>query len=235
VSVRIRNRRRIVWSFNVPAIGNNQVLGYDADENGKPIPNQDSWIIKMIFELYAEGKGLLELRDIVNEAGGHRLRSDKPLTHKHITYILRNEIYVGDKLLQKRNPKDLMTKKPDLKREKVSKRLVNDHEPIISRELWEKVQARLNDPNRKRAERRDRHWLAGKLICAECGQPYMRRTYRTRPGSDGSYKAWECKGRLYGDCKGPIIKEDKLLEIIDDVESVDKVLIGEEIQVQRVA
>ena len=53
------NRRRV--EMGIYKIGNNQVLGYDADKNGKPVPNQDAWIVRMIFELYAEGKEIYQI------------------------------------------------------------------------------------------------------------------------------------------------------------------------------
>ena len=134
------NRRRV--ELGTYKIGNGQVLGYDADENGKPIPNKDAWIIRMIFELYADGKQIWEIVEALQKQGAVGMRSGKPLQRQHIKYILRNEIYVGDRLLQKQHPKDLMTKKPDPRREKVSMYLKDDHEPIVARKLWEAVQAR---------------------------------------------------------------------------------------------
>ena len=77
-------------------ISNNQVLGYDADEQGKPVPNGDAWIVQMIFRLYTEGKSVREVTEMVAAAGGHSLRSSRPLSCQAVRYILKNEIYVGD-------------------------------------------------------------------------------------------------------------------------------------------
>ena len=125
------DRRRT--ELGIYKIGNNQVLGYDADKDGKPVPNKDAWIVKMIFELYAEGKQIYEIVDALGMTDAVTLRSEKPITRQQVLYILKNEIYVEDKLLQKQNPRDLLTKRPDPRREKKSNYLTDDHEPIISR------------------------------------------------------------------------------------------------------
>ena len=51
--------------------------------------------------------------------------------------------YRGDKLLQKTHPKDLITKKPDPRVEFESNYLSGDHEAIVSKVVWDAVQAKL--------------------------------------------------------------------------------------------
>ena len=65
---------------------------------------------------------------------------------KQINYILRNEVYVGDRKLQKKSPKNYLTKKPDANIEKRSYYLKDIHEGIVDRALWERVQAQLGKP-----------------------------------------------------------------------------------------
>ena len=206
------NRRRT--KLGIYKIGNNQVLGYDADKDGKPVPNKDAWIVKMIFELYAEGKEIYQIVDALESADAMTLRSEKRITRQQVRYILQNEVYVGDKLLQKRNPKDLHTKQPDPKREKTSRYLSEDHVPIISRELWNAVQTRFNKNGGKCKNRKNAHFLAGRLYCAQCGSVFMRKTYKDRQGNLN--RAWKCKGREAGLCAAPIWKEDDLIERIGD-------------------
>ena len=206
------NRRRT--ELGIYKIGNNQVLGYDADNDGKPVPNKDAWIVKMIFELYAEGKQIYEIVDALGTTDAVTLRSGKRITRQQVLYILKNEIYVGDKLLQKQNPKDLLTKRPDPRREKKSNYLTDDHEPIISRELWNSVQKRFARNGGKGENRRNAHFLAGKLYCAQCGGVFIRKTYKDRQGNLN--RAWKCKGREEGLCTAPIWKENELIERIGD-------------------
>ncbi|MBR3928259.1 MAG: recombinase family protein [Clostridia bacterium] len=241
-------------------LGNNQILGYDADENGRPIPNKDAWMVQMIFRLYAEGKSISQIAAMVNEAGGHCLRSNRPLAAAQISYILKNEVYVGDRLLQKKHPKNYLTKRPDESLEKKSRYLKDSHTGLIDRETWRKVQERQNalrTDNGGLRKRRDSHYLAGLVFCAECGMAYQRRCVHEPPKTgfrsvqiSGSEKVWKCKGRRRKNkddskagialgCRSPIVRETDILNAIAEylgrepteeivLAHVSKVLIGKE-------
>ena len=205
-------------------INNNQVLGYDADEDGRPVPNEDAWIVQMIFRLFTEGTSVREVAELVTAAGGHGLRGHAPLSSQTIRYILKNEIYVGDRVLQKQAPVNYLTKKPDPQAEYKTYHLQNVHEPLIDRETWEKAQSLLRRRELDREAgveriRADAHFLYGRLFCAQCGAPYKRRTFRESPArGGGSYKTWCCKERGKGKagkgCTNPILREAELLEAI---------------------
>ena len=92
-------------------IGNNRVLGYD-EVNGKLTPNEDAWIVKMIFEQYAAGKSISQIVKVLNAAGAKRLHANKPFTAAIVYQMLGNEIYVGDRFLQKEAPHNYLTKRP---------------------------------------------------------------------------------------------------------------------------
>lgn len=66
------------------------------------------------------------------------------------------------------------------------------------------------------------HFLYGRVFCADCGAPYVRRTLQSHDGS--YYKAWNCrerqKGRKGNGCKNRIVKEEELLRCIAE-ENVD--------------
>lgn len=138
--------KHIKWTINknyekgIHHLGNHRVLGYDSID-GELIPNKDSIFIKLAFKSYAEGKTLSQVAEILNLAGAKRLRSKKAFDHSCVKYILQNEIYAGDRFLHKKPPIDLMTKKP--LSTYTSYYVTDDHIPIISRELWNKVQDRL--------------------------------------------------------------------------------------------
>lgn len=229
-------------------LGNNQVMGYDADADGKPIPNGDAWIIRMIFQLFIEGKSISQVASLVNGAGAHCLRSDKPLLSAQITYILKNEIYVGDRLLQKRHPQNYLTKRPDETIEKKSYYLRDCHTGLIDRETWDMAQERLNTPqnNGGLRKRRDSHFLVGLLFCAECGKAYQRRSFQGR--NKENYKAWKCVNRIKKGfdqsgrnkqlvCTAPIVKETDILAVVgrylrkrpteeNVLDQIEKILIG---------
>ena len=126
-------------------------------------------------------------------------------------------------LLCRQKPNARNRGKPDPTQPYATNYLIDDHEPIISREVWDTVQERLKREERDRiadfCKQGNSHELYGRLSCASCGEPYMRCTFTRRnpaPGEDKHYKVWRCRGRLKGSgCKNPVIREDALKGILD--------------------
>lgn len=202
-------------------LGDHRILGYDTDPKTKKlVPNGDAWIVKLAFARFIEGVPFRKIADELNAKGAKRLYGATPLGASAIQYMLSNETYAGDKLLQKRPPVDFLTKKPDPRAEYKSYYLRDDHEAIIDRETWERAHAILRQ-RRLDAERGIRkqgishHPFYGKVFCGECGAPYTRRTFTTR-SKDGArhYPAWNCrerqKGKAGNGCKGRTVKEAEL-------------------------
>ena len=195
-------------------LGNNRILGYDWLE-GKLVPNASADTVRLIFELYLQGAGLKNIADQL-KALGRNGRSGKPLTEQGILYILGNEAYVGDKMLQKQPPKDFLTKQPDMHCPFENNYLVHDHEALIDRQTWEATRERLAkrrsdiDSGLRRHSRA--HFLYGKLYCGGCGAPMIRRTVT---GSN-PYKSWVCREHLLGQngngCPAKPIRETVILE-----------------------
>ena len=122
------------------------------------------------------------------------------ISHNDILHILKNETYKGDKLLQKTHPKDLLTKRPDPNVEYESNYLTDDHEAIVSRDVWDAVQQKMNE-NKKLEEvvghrGGQPHFLYGKVFCDECGAPMTRRTVNGPGGV--KCKTWICRDKRSG-------------------------------------
>lgn len=92
-----------------------------------------------------------------------------------IEHVLRNELYKGDKLIQKAAPINLYTKKPDESIKYDSYYIEDDHEPIVSKEFWQKVQDRLNSYFKHRTQ--GSYFLKGKVYCGEYGCLMRRISY----------------------------------------------------------
>ena len=201
-------------------IGNNQVLGYD-DDNGVPKPNKDAWIIRMVFKRFLEGMSYSKIAEEVNSHGGHSLRG-APLSKKDVEYILHNELYVGDKHLQKNPPKNYLTHRPDPSIEAQDYYLQDVHTPIIDRDTWNRTQELLSQRTEMAKagvtwKPGSSHFLRGKVFCGECGAPFMRKN--TGRGK-WVKKAWCCKERFKGKngngCRNRIILEDMLIQMIEE-------------------
>lgn len=124
-------------------LGSNRVLGYD-EINGTLIPNKDATIVRYIFEQYANNASMKQIAINLKTNNFKTLRGKNTLSTSTISYILHNEIYIGDRRIQKKPPTSPLSKKPDYSKEYTSYYVFNSHQPIISRELWNKVQFILN-------------------------------------------------------------------------------------------
>lgn len=200
-------------------LGNNRILGYDS-EDGVLVPNRDAWVVEEIFKRFLEGQTFREISDGIAAMGAKTRIGKEHFSAATIRYMLSNETYAGDKLLQKQPPQDYITKKPDFNRKYNSNYLTDDHAAIIDRDTWNRAQEIL-----KRREQdykagicrrsKEHHALYGKVFCGECGALFVRRTYNRK---SGHYKAWNCKERQKGKngngCKNIIIKEDVLMQTV---------------------
>jgi hypothetical protein len=194
-------------------LGNNRILGYDCVD-GKLVPNQDADTIRLIYTMFLQGSNVEEIiRKLTGM--GVMTRNDTPLGRNGILYILRNEAYKGDKQLQKRPPKNFITKKPDPTIPFESKYLENDHEAIVSRSVWDAVQRKLEENKAIEEVVGHRggqpHFLYGKVFCGECGAPMTRRTVNG-PGGE-KIKTWICREKRKGSgCTCRNVKEEELLK-----------------------
>lgn len=194
----------------------NRLLGYE-EIDGVLTPDKEAWVVKQVFELYAAGKTPTQIADHISRTGYRREKDLKKLDRRRIYEILRNPTYVGDRFLQQKAPKNYMTHKPDWKQEYDSYHLKDSHESIISRELWDKVQARLERKTELFTAgakvRGDSHFLYGKMFCGLCGLP-MKRKLVTSGGE--KRVVWKCadrfKGKQGNGCKNDIVREWSLLE-----------------------
>ena len=136
-----------------------------------------------------------------------------------VRYILKNERYVGDLLLQKTFIQDHLTKSKRINRGELPRYYVTGaYPPIISRGVFELSQriAAVNTEKFTPVKERAHELLSGLIICTKCQKPYKRKVAHGRA-------AWNCstfmrQGKSY--CHGKQVPEDTLLE------STSKILAG---------
>lgn len=150
-------------------------FGYRLSENGLVVEPQEAGIVKKIYELYLSGLGDCLIVQYLNE---HYCNIG--WTIKRVGYILSNERYIGDCLLQKRYSPNVLplTLKPN-KGELPKYYYEGTHEPIISKDVFDRVQT-------MRKEKRRRYNLNGgkevhkefftkKIFCRHCGWAYKKK------------------------------------------------------------
>lgn len=165
-------------------VRNKSVFGYRYDGEKYVVVPEEADVVRMIYRDYIAG---VPLRKIAARYG---------FTHSRIDYIVRNELYIGNIVLQKTYVKDFITHTKSPNRGELPQyRLRGCHEPIIDAETFEKAKAE----SARRAAARPVYRYTGKLICNKCGRPFTRRT------NNGKYACWHCRR-----CPNVKLKEDKL-------------------------
>lgn len=215
ISENIRWRYTKNFRDGIFRMGNNRILGYNMDEEGRLIPNEDAWVISRVFQRYLEGMNFSQIAADITKMGGKRLRSSRPFDADTIRRILHNVTYVGDLQLQKRAPADYLTKQPMDHREYTTYYVSDSHPGIVDRKTWMMAKEKLEQAQaqRRRGVMRNpslSHFLYGLVFCGECREPMVRKTYVDK--KKNIYKAWQCRARQRGgSCKNPYIREEILV------------------------
>ena len=198
----------------------NKFMGYTKNENGDlVIVPEEAEIVRLIFRLYLEGYSAKKISQYLEENGIKTATGQDKWYDSVIFKMLRNEKYMGDALLQKTYTVDFMTKKKVINKGIVPQYYVeDDHEPIIPKELFYRVQeelARRASMNKSAVTRKknqkskfsSEYALTGLLLCGDCGQEYRRVTW----SRNGKKKiVWRCSNRLTNGTKN--CKKSETLE-----------------------
>ena len=165
-------------------INTSRFLGYDKDEKGKIVINSDeAKIVKMIFNLYLSGMSYREISTLLVENNIKNGRNEIIWHPANIMHILKNEKYCGDVLLQKRVTLDYLTHKSVINKGQAPQYYIeNNHEPIISRELFQVVQQTLKNRSKNNESSRygNQFPLSGMVVCGCCNRVLNRNYYNYR-------------------------------------------------------
>ncbi len=171
------------------------MLGYDV-RGGKLYINEDSAeIVRLIFHKFVEEqKGTHVIARELREAGIKTHTRMKKWTNTVILRVVRNEKYCGDLIQKKTFTPDYLSHEKKYNRGQEEFVVLRDHhEPIISRELFERagqeLERRAPSPEQK-SKHSNRYPLSGKITCGCCGAKFVSRAKKRKDGSQ--YKAWRC-------------------------------------------
>ena len=160
--------------------------GFDKKGGELVINKDEAEVIRRIFDLYLQGNGMQAIANRLNKEGVPRRYGYTVWHQASIQYILTNERYKGDALLQKQYRTETLPRKQlRNKREKKQYYVENTNEPIVSRETFDAVQQLLGSRkgNRNRSESSP---FSGKLRCPDC---------------DGIFRRQKLRGKIYWHCE----------------------------------
>ena len=150
-------------------------FGYRLKDGALIIEPTEAEVVQKIFELYLTGLGDCLIAQYMNEH-----YQNVNLTFKAINYILSNERYIGDCLLQKTySPNTLpLTKKVNYG-ELPKYYYEGTHEPIISKDVFDRVQALRKEKRRKYnlngGKEVHKEFFTKKIYCRHCGWAYKKK------------------------------------------------------------
>lgn len=222
ISDNVRMGKRFGYKSGKVPMQYGQILGYRRGEDDEPeIVPEEAKIIELIYYKFLEGWSLPKLSKYLEENGYKTAKGSTAWSKATIRGILTNEKYKGDVLMQKSYVVDLFSKKVAKNNGELPMYLVkNHHKPIISREVWDKVQVVIAKRNNiksatdmnmmKKGRYSSKYALTGLVICGDCGSQYRRTTWT----ANGKRIVWRCVNRLTNgkDACGtsPTIDEERL-------------------------
>ena len=189
-----RTSEKAAWRASKGLKNGGQILGYDIDPEHPGIPTvnpDEAQLVNLIYHTYLKGLGLRRTAEAVNRKGYRtkaftsrrdRTQGGKLFSDTAISRVLTNTFYIG-KVRHK-------TKQYD-----------GQHDPIVTPELFERVQRKLHANGGKRSRPQERYLftLDGLVRCGECDAhmtpyftynhqgklyPYYQCTNRGHRGSD---------------------------------------------------
>ena len=152
----IRNRMK----NGTQKIQTSALLGYDTNDDGEMvIVEQEAEIVRTIYKSFVQGvhPGLIATR--LNGVGAKTVYGNN-WSGDSVRKILRNEKYCGDVLMQKTITIDYISHASKINEGEAEQYYIaNHHDPIVSREMWDKAQELLDKQSWMRWKRREQQRL----------------------------------------------------------------------------
>ncbi|MFH1093071.1 MAG: recombinase family protein [Candidatus Omnitrophota bacterium] len=141
------------------------------------VEEREASIVKLIYTMYISGKSTHDIAAYLDKKG-YKTRTGKQFYNKFICDILKNQIYIGKIVWNKKHyDKNQKTKKHyKYIRNDPSKILIAQgrHKPIIDEEDFAEVQKLLANKTRtwRPREKNQEYLLTGLITCAKCNHRY---------------------------------------------------------------
>lgn len=157
-------------------VGGKTPLGYIKDSNDKNkliIYEPEAQIVRTIFNMASNGNQVGTIRDYLNSNNiptGNKSRYNKDTfwENKTVKNILRNEVYIGTTVQNKRSRISYKNRKIRANPEEKWITVENTHKPIIDKKIFDTVQKMVIVQNYNRNEKKNMFLLDGLLFCYEC-------------------------------------------------------------------
>lgn len=161
--------------------GGNSCMGYSLCKGKFTLIPEEAEIVRLIFRLYIEGNGFCKIAKTLN-GKGIKAYEGGLWSKNSVGTILRNRNYTGDLILQKTYRESYLTKKTLKNRGEKDMYIVEDnHEPIVSKEIFEKAKAIREGKNGKCLRKEKCHEFSGLIECGICGRRFKYKKTKYNP------------------------------------------------------
>ena len=166
-------------------------LGYDKGPDGAPVINEEqAVIVRRIYGLYLQGYSVLKIAKILTAEKIPTPAGKAKWSDQTVHSILTNEVYMGDKILQKTYSLDFLHNIP----------------PATFQRVQDEMERRRSGPHTGDTI------FSGKIFCGDCGKFYGPKVWH----SNDKYRRviWQCAHKYHGQrtCTTPHVYEDGIKE-----------------------
>ncbi len=228
-SMRVKAGQMVSFQNGV-VYGTGNVLGYDKVGPEYVINEAQAKTVRKIFDMYLAGNGSQKIKKQL-EKDGDLTAMGKSLWHyATISHILKNRLYCGELEYRKEYVPDYLEQKRAKNNGELDRIIVEGkHQPIVTKEEFEKVQRMLEEKNAQTAQWRknkgvysDDLWRR-KLRC-QCGHAFAKTRWhsKSRDFTTYTYKCYDqtrtgtVPARLKnglsieGVCRAPLVQDWKI-------------------------
>lgn len=228
LSKKINNSNRRRQQSGSSIITNGKLYGYNQFKGQLTINDEESKMVKRIFQLYINGNGCRKIQQQLFKEG-YTTPKGTMLSNTTIRRIVTNPNYIGTFIFNKKH-KDFISKKviENPKNEWIIKE--NIIPAIIDKDTWNKAQQIYNSHikysnsenrcDKKAGYNKPNHPLAGKVICGYCGSPFYRRKKTDRRNKNNITYVWQCKQYVLKgkkECDNISISDEYMNKLIEQV------------------
>ena len=194
-------------------------FGYEMKDKKLVILEDEAKAIKLVYDLFLNGQGFLQIAKKLNDLGYLTHRGNK-FENRTIEYILNNPVYCG---MARWTPTGKIRRNYKCEESLI---VESNHEPIIDKKTFDLVQKKLEE--RKQITRKhykgtnpqNLHWLNGLVRCKLCGCTFVR----------NQKEYYNCNGYVKGRCstsqniKIELIEQAILNQIKEDFSKPTKLI-----------
>ena len=198
ISQRVKAGQQITFQNGV-FYGNGNILGYDKVGKDMVINEEQAKTVRLIFDLYLKGYGSKKIKYELEKLGRVTSTGLNRWSESYIIRVLRNSFYCGTIVYRKQFVPDYLEQKHKKNNGEVEQVIIEGrHTPIISKEVFEKVQEKLKDnaklivsSNTSRGiGNRGKESIWGKKLVCKCGSSFNRKIYHKH--KDGNTWCYQC-------------------------------------------